>query len=305
MRILVVDDSAVARGAIRRDLKGSGYEILEATTGEEALRRLAMDWPALIVLDVHMPGMDGFETCRRIRALEELVRPTAAAVPVIFVTADDTEAGRRQGFEAGAVDFLGKPFQAGQLRATVEMRLRSTCTAQAPTVLVVDGSALVRRIVGEVLAQVGLRKHGVADGAQALAVLQAAPEAWRLVVTDYQMARMNGDELCKGIRSDARLSHLPVLVMSGLSDGEHFRRIVCAGATDVIRKPFVKEVFLHRLASVAHGLPLAAEIGPQLESSLAQSSFREVLARFGMEGESRQVLRVLGHAGALRPQQAC
>ena len=85
MKILTVDDSAVARRLIRNELEAAGYEVIEAATGEEALDRVATQRPELVTLDVHMPGIDGFETCRRIRALELLADPAGhSAVPSGF-----------------------------------------------------------------------------------------------------------------------------------------------------------------------------------------------------------------------------
>lgn len=112
--ILVVDDQASGRKTLASLLEPEGYRIAFATSGPEALAMARLLAPDLVLLDVMMPEMDGFEVCRRLRD-----DPTLALVPVVMVTAlDDTES-LIQGFEAGADDFVSKPFQRVALRARI------------------------------------------------------------------------------------------------------------------------------------------------------------------------------------------
>jgi PAS domain S-box-containing protein len=113
--ILIVDDEATIRKTLGELLAAQGYRVALASSGEEALAKLADLAPDLILLDVIMPGMDGFEVCRRLRA-----DPVLAEVPIIMVTAMDDRDSRLQGIEAGADDFVGKPFDYAELRARVK-----------------------------------------------------------------------------------------------------------------------------------------------------------------------------------------
>lgn len=300
MRVLAVDDSAVTRSAVRRELAATRCELLEATSGEEALALVAREWPELVILDVGLPGMDGLETCRRIRALEAMERTApAGAVPIVFLTADDTEVGRAEGFEAGAVDFIGKPFAPGRLREVVETLLRPDAPPQAPAALVVDDSPLVRRIVCDALTQVGIRSECAADGLDALQRLQANPAAYDLVITDYIMARLNGDAFCLALRADDRLRRLPVLVMSALDDAGHFRHLIASGASDFVRKPFVKEVFLNRVAGLLRRHRAWPQVTLRLARLFGETGFQRALARFGVPRHGREVQAMLKAAGAL------
>ncbi len=112
--ILIVDDQISAREVLRGALTGQGYNLIFAAGGQEALKKAATVTPDLILLDVMMPEMDGFEVCRKIRAHEKL-----AEVPVILITALDDHDSRVQGLEAGADDFVSKPFDHTELRARV------------------------------------------------------------------------------------------------------------------------------------------------------------------------------------------
>ena len=112
--ILVVDDVAANRQTLIELLCDGGYRLIEAASGPAALKLSETELPDLVLLDVMMPGMDGFEVCRRIRADVRF-----AEIPVIMVTALDDRSSRLTGIAAGADDFITKPFDRIELRARV------------------------------------------------------------------------------------------------------------------------------------------------------------------------------------------
>ena len=113
-KILIVDDSPSARETLCAILEEQGYQLTTAPNGQKALEVAASLHPDLILLDIMMPGMDGFEVCRRIRA-----NPQIAEVPIVILTALDDSASLLKGIEAGADDFLSKPVDRHELRARV------------------------------------------------------------------------------------------------------------------------------------------------------------------------------------------
>ena len=115
--ILVVDDEASNLAAMREALGGE-FALIFATNGVEALEAVARHHPALVLLDVRMPVMDGYETCQRLKAA-----PTTADIPVIFVTSQDDLDDELTGFDLGAVDYIAKPVQAQIVRARVRTHL--------------------------------------------------------------------------------------------------------------------------------------------------------------------------------------
>src|SRR5690242_5614962 len=117
-RILVVDDTPANIQALAGTLKAKGYQISVATNGRQALDVLVRVQPDLILLDVMMHEMDGFETCRRIKASEAW-----REIPIIFLTAKTEVADIVQGFELGAVDYVAKPFNGHELLARVSTHL--------------------------------------------------------------------------------------------------------------------------------------------------------------------------------------
>jgi two-component system, OmpR family, response regulator RegX3 len=115
-RILVVDDEASITEFVSYNLRKEGYEVSVATNGDQALE-IAHGQPFdLVVLDVMLPGMDGYEVCRRLRA--------ESTVPVLFLSARDTELDKVVGLEIGGDDYLAKPFGVRELQARVKALLR-------------------------------------------------------------------------------------------------------------------------------------------------------------------------------------
>jgi two-component system response regulator MprA len=125
MRILVVDDDRSVRDAVRRALTLGGYEVESADDGRQALQRLSTVSPDAVVLDVGMPEIDGLEVCRRVRS-------SGDRVPILMLTARDSVADRIDGLDAGADDYLVKPFDVGELKARIRALLRRTTGAADP-----------------------------------------------------------------------------------------------------------------------------------------------------------------------------
>jgi putative two-component system response regulator len=118
-KILIVDDQDANRALAEATLAPQGYEILQAEDGHGALERVAADPPDLILLDVMMPGMDGYEVCARIKADQR-----TRLIPVIMLTSLNDLDDKIRGIEAGADDFLSKPFSQAELSARVRSLLK-------------------------------------------------------------------------------------------------------------------------------------------------------------------------------------
>lgn len=143
-KILVIDDASFEQFALRDILGSRGYRVSSATDGRQGYEVALLTQPALIVLDFLMDGMDGFATCRLLKA-----NPATASIPVIFLSGADSEGERIEGLTLGAVDFVGKPFSAGELLARIAIHLRlarpagaaATATATATTAPTPDTAA--------------------------------------------------------------------------------------------------------------------------------------------------------------------
>ncbi len=128
MRVLIVDDDRAVRDALRRALMLAGYDIALAEDGDQAMTQVAETVPDAVLLDVGLPGMSGLEVCRALRK-------AGNRVPILMLTARETVADRIAGLDAGADDYLPKPFDLGELEARVRALMRRAGADGDPDVL--------------------------------------------------------------------------------------------------------------------------------------------------------------------------
>lgn len=126
MKILVAEDDPLTREALIACLEGEGFVVIAATNGHEAIALWQSESPDLVCLDIMMPGLDGYEVCRRIRA-------TRSRVPVVFLSAKNEEIDVVVGLELGADDFVRKPFGRHELLARIRSALRRSSGTDAAT----------------------------------------------------------------------------------------------------------------------------------------------------------------------------
>lgn len=137
--VLIVDDTPENLQVLGAILRGEGLTVRLATSGNQALRSVAVRKPDLILLDIHMPGMNGLETCRRLKT-----DASAAEIPVLFLSATQEDAERLGAFDAGGLDFISKPFHAAETLARISTHLalsrlrRDLATANARLAMQVE-----------------------------------------------------------------------------------------------------------------------------------------------------------------------
>ncbi len=267
-KILIVDDSKAMRGLIRHEL-GPAYDYREAQNGLEALEIIREGFvPALITLDIEMPELDGFATCERLYHEDFatiFVGHDGGRVPIIFLTASDTVADRRRGFELGAIDFVSKKFEPGSLAALVKKTINPDDQLRGVQVLLVDDSRTIRHIVGTALRGVGVTVIEAADGLEGFTILCNRLSSIDLLITDIEMPVMTGPELCRRVRRDLGLIHLPIIFFTS-ADQELRLEAFHAGATDCLSKPFIKEEMIARITAHIE----KAHLNSRLRDSLAE-----------------------------------
>ncbi|MGD2178979.1 MAG: response regulator transcription factor [Anaerolineae bacterium] len=146
MKALIVDDDCVLADLVAFTLRREGFQVIQARDGAAALRRWTEEEPDIIVLDVNMPGPDGFAVCRRIRA--------EANTPIILLTVRGEEDDIVRGLESGADDYIPKPFSPRQLVARVHAVLRRAGMTPTPAI----------RQVGKLILDPGRREVRIGDG---------------------------------------------------------------------------------------------------------------------------------------------
>ena len=254
MKILIVDDSRTCRKLYRRELEKGDYQILEATDGVEALQIVNQEEIDLVLLDIEMPNMNGYEVCQRLKSKEFAARfdqNKERLLPVVFVTSNESHEGRVKGFNLGADDFITKGFKPGALLETVNAILRPVNPLNGLNALVVEDSQFIRGMVTRFLGEQGVSVIDAEDGIQAFDILKKSPDCVQMVITDLEMPGMNGDVLCRKIRRDLNLRGLPIIVLTASDNRRLLLNLFEEGATDYLVKPFEKEELLVRLKSAS------------------------------------------------------
>lgn len=252
--ILVVDDSSTIRKIIQRELSKVDYEVMPAKNGQEALNML--NWmdplPDLITLDIDMPQMNGFEVCSRIRESEESDdkrKQDIGKIPIIFVSANDTLENREKGYELGVIDFIGKPFSPGRMIEAIENVLNSQEQFTNMNALIVEDSPFIRRVIDNILKRHGVQNFLVSNGEDALEVIKEQNFDLDIIITDYIMPGMSGEELCRTLRSLDKLEQVPIFFISSIANKEEVLGFFKAGASDYLPKPFIEEEFSARVVT--------------------------------------------------------
>jgi len=161
-RILIVDDSTMIRNALKRELVALGFEAIATDDGHQALALAAQDHFDLIITDIEMPRMDGFELCEQLKH-----NPATQAIPVVVLSSHDSDEAIERGFKAGAAAFITKTNARQELRARIEDVLNRALFLRERLVLVVDDSKLVLSIARKGLAQAGFKVATAENGARA------------------------------------------------------------------------------------------------------------------------------------------
>jgi two-component system cell cycle response regulator len=264
-RVLVVDDILSNVKLLEAKLSAEYFEVFSAFSGKEALEKLTETAPDIILLDVMMPGMDGFEVCRRIKT-----NPATAHLPVVMVTALDQPADRVTGLEAGADDFLTKPLDDAALFARVrslvrlkmmtdELRMRETTgqsmglvdpaetmTEANPTggmLLVDDRPESVSRILNALAPANEIET--VENFEDALQLVRAG--AFDLLIVSLGLRSFDGLRLCSQLRTLPEARHVPILVMVSEGDRRKLTQALEMGVNDYLTRPIDKNELIARV----------------------------------------------------------
>ncbi len=266
-RVLVVDDILPNVKLLEAKLTSEYYDVLTATSGAEALEKVAAESPDLVLLDVMMPGMDGFEVCKRIKENKDL-----AHIPVVMVTALTDSEDKVRGLQAGADDFLSKPINDIALMARVrslvrlkmaldEWRVRENTANQLGVVdessnfmnesavkakvLIVEDKDFEQRKIEDTLAQDHDQIIATNTGADAMAL--TTQHDFDLITISLNLAAEDGLRLVSHLKSNERTRSVPILMVANEEDLPRVAHGLEIGAHDYILRPVDRNELVARV----------------------------------------------------------
>jgi signal transduction histidine kinase/CheY-like chemotaxis protein len=241
--VLVIDDDRAVHDLMTRFLVREGYRVQTAATGAEGLRLAAELRPAVITLDVMMPGLDGWSVLRRLKE-----NPVTAGIPVVMVTIVDE---RNLGFSMGAVDYLAKPIDRARLK---QMLAQLRAAGRLGDVLVVDDGAEVRDLLRRQQSGEGFEVREAVNGREGLdRVREKIPG---VILLDLMMPELDGFGFLEQLRSNHAWQDIPVIVVTAkdLTDEDHQR--LNHQVTLILEKGgFQTETLLAQIRSSLRGVP--------------------------------------------------
>ncbi|GJL95380.1 MAG: PleD family two-component system response regulator [Hyphococcus sp.] len=284
-RVLVVDDLEPNVKLLEAKLRAEYFDVLGAYSGEEAIKLAVAEQPDIILLDVMMPGMDGFETCRRLKEAPETMH-----IPVVMVTALDQQADRVSGLEAGADDFLTKPVEDLALFARVrsltrlkmmtdELRARHATGQGLGVVDNIDvetnGSESRLLIIDDNEDQSERLKKSL--GTDQLVSIELDPEValnrarsgdFDMIVVNMSLEAMDPLRLCSSIRSFEETRLTPILAVVRQGDTRKLVRALDIGVNDYISRPVDKNELTARVSTQLRRMRYVDQLRSSFQASL-------------------------------------
>ena len=229
--VLIVDDSKTIRSVVCSQLRRRSIDVTEAIDGLQGLNSIRERHYDLVITDIIMPNMDGYQLCTEIKK-----NPDTQSTPVIFLSTNERNDQIEKGFEVGAAAYITKKNATKELIPYVYEILNKSKILRDKLVLVVDDSKHILNVVQSGLSGAGFKVITASDGNEAYAI--ASKEIPDLILSDINMPAMNGIEFCEKIQNTPNLSRIPLVIMNSGGDRRTMRELLHKGASAFLVKPF-------------------------------------------------------------------
>lgn len=246
LSILQVEDNETNRDVCEKTLVKAGHKVVNAVNGIEALELLKTESFDAIIMDRHMPGMDGIETTGRIREMPE----PFAKIPIIGLTAGATRPEIEACLDAGMDCVVTKPFQEAELLYQLEIFTNPDLSVRLPelgTVLIVDDVELNLDVLGKILTRSGISYETADTGLIALEMLHE--KEFSALITDIIMPYMDGYQLAKNVREQEYMTgkRIPIIAITGMDLARDRENSEAVGIDQIIAKPVLQRDLLESL----------------------------------------------------------
>ena len=229
--ILIVDESTIFRNVIKHVLEPLKLSFSEAKEGQIAFELISSQKFDLIITGIELPIINGLELCKKIKNNSE-----TKSIPVIIVSSFDSSPDIEKGFLAGASIYISKTEIQYELLNTVKSLLSQAFFHNRHSVLIVDDSPSIVSLLEDGLSKSGFKVLTAGNGEEAKIVLENF--TIDLIISDIEMPKCNGFELCNFVRNESNYSGIPFMAMSSLNDKRVLLKIIQRGAVAFIVKPF-------------------------------------------------------------------
>ncbi len=251
--LLIIDDNTMNRDMLSRRLEREGYAVVTASSGREGLDLIASEDFDLVLLDILMPEMDGYQV---LQTLKE--DPRTSAMPVIMLTAVHEIDSVIRCLELGVDDYLTKPFNIPFVKSRIAAVLRGRparlpdeengVPADHSRILIIDDNAMNRDMLSRRLEREGYAVVAASSGREGLDLI--ASEDFDLVLLDILMPEMDGYQVLGALKEDPRTFAMPVIMLTAVTDVESVKRCIDLGAADYLIKPFNSDLLKSRIEAV-------------------------------------------------------
>ena len=318
-RVLVVDDILSNVKLLEAKLAAEYFEVITACNGEQALARVGAELPDIVLLDVMMPGMDGFEVCRRIKANTKTTH-----IPIVMVTALDQPSDRVTGLEAGADDFLTKPVDDTALFARVRSLVRLKMMTDELRMREETGQSMGLADAGETMFDPDPTGHIliVEDRPESVAWFRAALEAknkvadvssfdealvlarggdFDLIVVSLGIRAFDGLRLCSHLRSRPEIRNTPILVLVSEGENRKLAQALDMGVNDYLMRPVDRNELMARVKTQLRKKRYADRLRHNMQLSLEMAITDQLTGLHNRRYMARHLDTLMKNASEAKP----
>lgn len=239
IKVLIVEDSSTQRLILKSYVQEKGYDVLEAEDGKKAITIIEKQCPDIIISDIEMPEMDGYQLANHLARDKKFNR-----IPILMVSALSNPNAIKKALSQGAIDYLTKPYDIEEINQKI-IHYTNRFSKNRKTILVVDDSPLITKLITMTLQKERYKVINAFNGKEGLEkALSLQPD---IITTDYNMPEMDGWEFCRKLKEQKETKNIPIIMITSKSTDLDKKIGRALKVYDYIPKPFTTEVLINTI----------------------------------------------------------